>query len=898
MTFVFQQRDFLSFVPLFSFILCSVESVVLNMEEKKERRWLSFLAFFSIQALSLGWRLISAAASAGGGSAFVAPALQALSFSSLLAFATPGNATARRKWIMVAASLFLVAVCIAAGALQGPGISSLLALLLLVIPGVFFAIRFVLRDPAVRDPGRPWLVAFAASLAAFAVARVATSLSTTLLDGWGVDGFLLGLNLVSLALAATLSLHQWRSFERENHRFGRRLTRVAIYGSFVSLPIILVAGGFLTDMLGGRAEADLRSEYESSTEITRTAIESRIAEIDRDTDLLATSPLTRRLVARRDRASLDELVGRLDQYAAALDMDCWVVDRGGAVIASSRAAPIGSEGDFRSATWFTDAMAGSHGRQFTVDPESRARRYYSSAPLWDPVEGITGVVVAAHSVEPLMPAVAAEEVSFLVDQAGFVLFSSEQPLLFHLLWPSGGKVSGVVPASQARALVESNPVLNAKPLMGDHVRWQGREFMVTRSFLSVPGWSVVQFGSLHEFRQYRLAGILGTLVVVLVVAAFSAAGQLSLLGEARVERAAALYRVLIEGAPDWVSIVAAGGRFLFTNTGGRQGLGIPAADGRDGGDGRVEAVIGAENISALAGQVEVALRGNVVSVETALPAADGEVKVWRLTLVPLREDERTDRVILIGNDVSEARRAQAQLVRVERLAALGTLATGIAHHFNNINMVALGYLELATRETAPGELLRGYLENIEVALRRSVDITARLLPLGAPGRAELSPVSLGECVQDVVHAMEAEARAEQTGLHLSLGETPPVAVNREQLEFVVRELIGNARHAVLGREGARVLVETGTRGEEAYLRVQDNGVGIAPDRLSSLFTPFFSGKGEHAPPDSSQARVRGVGLSLSVAHAIVASWAGRIDAESGEGTGSTFTVWLPRAPGR
>jgi PAS domain S-box-containing protein len=893
MTFFLQQRDFLTFVPLFSFILCSIETVVLNGEEGKERRWLSFLAFFSIQALSLAWRLGSAAISGGHGD-IVAPALQALAFSSLLAFATPANATVRRKWIMVSASLLLFGACVAAGAVFGPLVSTVLTLVLLVLPGLAFAIRFVLRDPAVRDPGRPWLVAFAVSLGALAVARVGATLSTTLFEGRGGDGLLLFLGLVPLALAVTLSLHQWRSFERENRRFGRRLTRVAIYGSFVSLPLIVVLGAFLTEGLGRRAEADLRSEYESSTEITRTAIEARIAEIDKDVGLLASSPLTRRFVARRSRAGRGELADRLDQYSAALDADCWVVDRDGAPIASSLAAPIGSEGDFRAAAWFRDAVAGGRGRQFMVDPESRARRYYSSVPVWDPVEGIVGVVVAARAVEPMMPAVPAEEVSFLVDPAGFILSSSDRPLLFHLLWPSHGATSDVVPPSQARARVEDHPVLSAKPAAGDHVGWEGREFMVTRSFLSIPGWSIVQLGSLHEFRQYRLAGILGTLIFVLVVAAFSATGQLSLLSETRVERAAALYRALVEGAPDWISIVAAGGRFIFTNAAGRQNLGISTAGG---GEGRIETVIGPHNVAALAAQVEVALQGSVVSVETALPTADGDVKVWRFTLVPLREEGRTDRVILIGNDVSEARRAQARLVRAERLAALGTLATGIAHHFNNINAVALGYLELAAREKGTGDTVKGYLAKIEAALRRSVDITARLVPLGAPARAELSPVSLGDCVRAVVRAMEAEARVEQTGLRLSLGETPPVAVNLAQLEFVVRELVVNALHAVLGKAGALVVVETGTSGEEAYVRVRDNGVGIAADRLSSLFTPFFSGKGEHAPSDSSQARVRGVGLSLSVAHAMVVSWAGRIDAESGEGTGSTFTVWLPRAAG-
>jgi signal transduction histidine kinase len=75
--------------------------------------------------------------------------------------------------------------------------------------------------------------------------------------------------------------------------------------------------------------------------------------------------------------------------------------------------------------------------------------------------------------------------------------------------------------------------------------------------------------------------------------------------------------------------------------------------------------------------------------------------------------------------------------------------------------------------------------------------------------------------------------------------------------------------------------------------VQDSGIGIAQGKLSSIFTPFFTEKGEHAAPRSPQARVQGVGLSLSVVNSIIAARDGRIDIESAPGGGSTFTVWMP-----
>jgi C4-dicarboxylate-specific signal transduction histidine kinase len=87
----------------------------------------------------------------------------------------------------------------------------------------------------------------------------------------------------------------------------------------------------------------------------------------------------------------------------------------------------------------------------------------------------------------------------------------------------------------------------------------------------------------------------------------------------------------------------------------------------------------------------------------------------------------------------------------------------------------------------------------------------------------------------------------------------------------------------------RILVCTATLDGQSFLRVRDSGIGIAPEKMTSLFIPFFSEKGEHAPPGSPQAGVRGVGLSLAVSHSIVTGKGGRIEAESSAGAGSTFT---------
>jgi two-component system sensor histidine kinase PilS (NtrC family) len=440
-------------------------------------------------------------------------------------------------------------------------------------------------------------------------------------------------------------------------------------------------------------------------------------------------------------------------------------------------------------------------------------------------------------------------------------------------------------------LISVAPVLDAKPIDGELVSWAGSTYLASRSFLSIPGWSVVLLGSIADILLYRLAGLLATLIVALVISTFSAVGQISLMDEARVERSESLYRALIEGSPNWVSIVDTTGAFTFTNRAGRESLGISEAGSADG---RIENLIGPDHVGEIAANVGVALRGSIATFETVLPSTSGDAKVWRITLVPLRAAGQEPTAILIGNDVTEMRGAEARLVRAERMAALGTLAAGVAHQFNNINAVAMGYLQVLEAEPGLSEKTMKYLGSVRGALERSVLITARLLPLSTPQIEQAPAFLLEDAVRSVLSMVQPDLDREGVTLDLSLEPGVAASITGEQLSFIVEALLVNAWHATLGQKVRRIQVGTGSKDGKAFLRVEDTGIGIAKEKLSSLFTPFFTEKGEHAMPQSPQAQVRGVGLSLAVAHSMVSARGGRIEIQSEHGGGSRFTVWLPR----
>ena len=889
--FIAAQRDYLLFVSLFAYFVCAVECAVLNREEGS-RRWLSFLSFFLFQSLAMFWILVSSVISAGPWSAFPAPFLLSLSFGSLFAFGSSPTATVRRKLWMLILSLVLIAACAGTGLTFGAASYSSVSRLLLGIPGTVLASLFLLSDPAIRSQKRPWLVAHAFTFVVFGIFMLVGLAGEVFSRGGYEEAALVPRVLISLALAGTLSMHEWRSFARLNRGYGRPQTRLVIYGSFLALPVLLVLGGIVTSWLGHNTLEALRSEYSIEADGILSSITAQTGEIDRDVFILSGSPQIEIFLKRRDDAPRAGAIGTLSRYAQATEGACYLLDRGGKVIASSTGAPDSfivpsHAGD----SWFRDAVEGGAGRSFSIDLPTYARGYHASAPVWDLTGGIVGVAVIVKDIVSLFPPDSSDQIAFLVNENGLIFYGTPRELTYRLLWPLPVAPAGAGTSPNEFGLFMSAPVLPAKPVDGGLVSWAGSTYVSSRSFLSIPGWSVVHLGPTIEILQSRFEGLLAILIVILVIAIFSAVGQMSLLDEARIERSESLYRALIEGSPDWISIVDPKGAFIFTNRAGRESLELGSSGSADG---SIERLLGPDHIAALAGNVQFALKGVPLVFETTLPSAAGDTKIWRLTLVPLQAGGQEPTAILIGNDVTEMRGAEARLVRAERMAALGTLAAGVAHQFNNINAVAMGYLQVLESEPDLSDKARKYLGSVRSALERSVLITSRLLPLSAAQIEQEPSVLLEDGVRSALSLVQPDLDRENVALEVSLEPDVVASISGEQVSFIVEALVVNAWHATLGQKVRLIQVSTGSKEGEAFLRVEDSGIGIAPEKLSSLFTPFFTEKGEHAAPQSPQAQVRGVGLSLAVAHSMVIARGGRIEIQSQPGGGSRFTVWLPR----
>jgi nitrogen-specific signal transduction histidine kinase/ActR/RegA family two-component response regulator len=245
----------------------------------------------------------------------------------------------------------------------------------------------------------------------------------------------------------------------------------------------------------------------------------------------------------------------------------------------------------------------------------------------------------------------------------------------------------------------------------------------------------------------------------------------------------------------------------------------------------------------------------------------------------------------MARDVTQRKQLERQLIQADRLAALGTMAAGVAHEINNPLAYVMLNLEWIARKlpdvmSAP-ESLPALLVMLDEARQGAQRVSTIVRELRSFSRAEgetRRPVDLATIVQAVIKMVGNEVR-HRARVTTSFESVRPVLANEARLEQVVVNLLLNAAQAMPEARGEKNEISVTVRedGERrAILEVVDNGVGIPADVLPRIFDPFFTTKPVGV----------GTGLGLSICHGIVTSLGGQIAAYS-DGTGTTFRVVLP-----
>jgi two-component system, cell cycle sensor histidine kinase and response regulator CckA len=357
---------------------------------------------------------------------------------------------------------------------------------------------------------------------------------------------------------------------------------------------------------------------------------------------------------------------------------------------------------------------------------------------------------------------------------------------------------------------------------------------------------------------------------------------------------------LIETTFDWVWEVDAKGRYVYSNDRVTQLLGYTRDE-----------VVGMTPFDLMpAGEAQrvrpifmslAAERAPLNALENTCRHKNGSLVILETSGVPIAGPNGE----FLGyrgmdRDVTGRRRLEDQLRQAQKLEAVGQLAGGVAHDFNNILAAIMMHLGLLQTYPDLNDETRHALGDLEAEARRAAGLTRQLLMFSRRSVLDVRTIQLNEIVTNLLKMLRR-----LIGEHIDLrfearAGLPPIEADAGMLEQVLVNLVVNARDSM--PKGGRVTITTGVEhldearaavspdrrmGTFARVSVVDTGSGMDPTTVARIFEPFFSTK---APG-------HGTGLGLATVHGIVAQHRGWVEVASSLGVGTTFDVYLPASPG-
>jgi PAS domain S-box-containing protein len=280
--------------------------------------------------------------------------------------------------------------------------------------------------------------------------------------------------------------------------------------------------------------------------------------------------------------------------------------------------------------------------------------------------------------------------------------------------------------------------------------------------------------------------------------------------------------------------------------------------------------------------------GEAQTFELSGHTKDRDPRLLLVTYTPVYDEGGVTSVLSIARDITDERLAAERAAQADKLRALGQLASGVAHNFNNVLAAILGHAQLIKRElkNAPA------VQRVEIIERAALDGAQTVKRIQGfalqQNDTQFQLCEINQLVQDSANLTrarwcdDAQSRGLNYDVELKLGGTPQVLGSPSELREVFVNLILNALDAM--PNGGRLSISTSTAGPNVLVRFRDNGVGMSRQVRDRVFEPFFTTKS-----------TLGMGLGLAVSYGIIDRHAGRIDVESEPNRGATFIITLPSA---
>jgi two-component system, cell cycle sensor histidine kinase and response regulator CckA len=369
----------------------------------------------------------------------------------------------------------------------------------------------------------------------------------------------------------------------------------------------------------------------------------------------------------------------------------------------------------------------------------------------------------------------------------------------------------------------------------------------------------------------------------------------------RLRRSERLFQDLFESAPEATVIVEVDGTIRQINKQGERLFGYGREELRGG---EVETLIcpsAREAYRRIRKHLDERPVARLLDAEARNLLAtrkDGSTFPAEIGLSPMTTESGV--TIVAFQDVTDRHRLEERVRQAEKMEAIGRLAGGVAHDFNNVLGVILGHAQIMLRAIPSDHPMRSRLAEIASASNRAASLTHQLLAFSRPQAVETRVLDLNQIVSGI-ESMLTRLIGEDVTLTCRLGQgLGRVRSDPTQIEQVLMNLAINARDAM--PQGGQLVLQTsnadldettagGTRtaaGSYVCLSVADTGEGMSPEVKARVFEPFFTTK----EPG------RGTGLGLATVHGIVQQSEGFVSLHSELGCGTTFKIYLPRVDAR
>ncbi len=353
-------------------------------------------------------------------------------------------------------------------------------------------------------------------------------------------------------------------------------------------------------------------------------------------------------------------------------------------------------------------------------------------------------------------------------------------------------------------------------------------------------------------------------------------------------------RMIIESEPQCVKLIAPDGALLAMNP---SGLAMIEADSFEQVKGKqVSGLVMPEYRDAFKALTGKVFKGEPGSLEFEIMGLKGTARRLLTQAVPFRDASGKITALLgITTDITRQKRLEEQLRQAQKMEAVGQLAGGISHDFNNILSAIIGYADLLEAKVNGNPSLKNYVDHILSASRRAAKLVKSLLAFSRKQTISLCPVELNALIKGVEKLLLRLIREDIELVVRCACDDLVVMADSGQIEQVLMNLVANAKDAMPG--GGFLVIQARAAdlddghigggnlraGRYAVISVTDTGTGMEAQTAKRIFDPFFTTKEVG----------KGTGLGLSMTYGIIEQHGGGIEVQSEPGIGTTFNIYLP-----